>query len=77
MRTSIHPNSMKVIARRDGLSRSRRQYRFASAVAGERAIQRWADQGYNLFWIEEGANGLSQAFEIVGGQRAYLTKENL
>jgi hypothetical protein len=72
MANRISPDSMLVIARVGGSSSSRRQRRFPSAEAGERALIRWAKEGYTTFWTEHGEQGLSKAFRLVDGQRQPL-----
>lgn len=68
----IAPESMLVIARIGGSSSSRRQRRFPTVEAGERALTRWAKEGYTTFWTEEGESGLSKPFHLVDGERVEI-----
>lgn len=65
----ITPESMLVIARRNGSSSSRREERCENEEAGEALIREWAAEGYNVFWTEIGETGLSKPFDLVDGQR--------
>ena len=68
----ITPESMLIIARIHGSSRSRRQLRCASVQEGEALLQEWAAEGYDTFWTEVGETGLSKPFELVDGVRVEI-----
>ncbi|MEU6765925.1 hypothetical protein ABZ916_25845 [Streptomyces sp. NPDC046853] len=67
----ITPESMLVIGRA-GSSSGRRQYRFRTAEAGERALLRWQKEGFFHFWTRLGDGELSKPFKLVDGERVYL-----
>lgn len=71
--TAISPDSMLVIGRGgegDGPTR-RRQRRFPSVEAGEKAIRRWKKEGFHTFWTRVGDGDLSKSFQLIDGERVY------
>jgi hypothetical protein len=72
-RAIITPESVLIVARVGGSSSSRRQRRFPSVEAGERAITRWAKEGYDVFWTRQGDAELSKPFRLDDdGQRVTI-----
>lgn len=53
----IPRNGYLLIARKGGSSRSRRQRRFTTREAVDRAIVRWRKEGFDTWWLREGTQG--------------------
>lgn len=56
--------SMLVIGRKNGKSSTRRQRRFPTVDAGERALVRWSKEGFNVFWTAVGDGPLDGPFDL-------------